>query len=130
VDSDELKKHQISELPPGPSKTFDYQAKAVFDKANSAKLKDQKMFDGAGDYLQSRKFDLAVVASSAGVKGDSERDRTLNEARTMVVRNYLVQNFRLDDTRIRILGTGKNKQLGENGKVQIVVYSRKPASGN
>jgi len=129
VDSDELKKHQISELPPGPSKTFDYQAKAVFDKGDSAKLKDQKMFDEAGEYLQNAKFGLAVVASSAGVKGDSERDRTLNEAKTMVVRNYLVQNFRLDDTRIRTLGTGKSEQLGENGKVQIVVYSRKPASG-
>jgi len=130
VDSDELKKHQISELPPGPSKTFDYQAKAVFDKGDSAKLKDQKMFDDAGEYLQKTKFGLAVVASSAGMKGDSERDRTLNEARTMVVRNYLVQNFRLDDVRIRTLGTGKNQQLGENGKVQIVVYSRKPALGN
>ena len=63
------------------------------------------------------------------MKGDSERDRTLNEARTMVVRNYLVQNFRLDDTRIRTLGLGKTEQLGENGKVQIVVYSRKTASG-
>jgi phospholipid/cholesterol/gamma-HCH transport system substrate-binding protein len=128
VDSDELKKHQISVLPPGPSKTFDYPAKAVFDKASSAKLKDQKMFDAAGEYLQNAKFGLAVVASSAGVKGDSERDRTLNEARTMVVRNYLVQNFKLDDTRIRTLNTGKNDQLGENGKVQIFVYSGKPAS--
>jgi phospholipid/cholesterol/gamma-HCH transport system substrate-binding protein len=126
VDSDELKKHQIAQLPPGRSvKTFDYPAKAVFDKGDSAKLKNQKMFDDAGEYLQNTKFGLAVVSSSAGRKGDSERDRTLNEARTMVVRNYLVQNFRLDDTRIRTLGTGKNEQLGESGNVQIVVYSRK-----
>jgi phospholipid/cholesterol/gamma-HCH transport system substrate-binding protein len=126
VDSDELKKHQIAQLPPGRSvKTFDYPAKAVFDKGDSAKLKNQKMFDDAGEYLQNTKFGLAVVCSSAGRKGDSERDRTLNEARTMVVRNYLVQNFRLDDTRIRTLGTGTNEQLGESGNVQIVVYSRK-----
>ena len=82
------------------------------------------MFDDAGEYLQNTKFALAVVCSSAGRKGDSERDRTLNEARTMVVRNYLVQNFRLDGTRIRTLGTGKNEQLGESGNVQIVVYSQ------
>src|ERR1700683_1244043 len=63
VDSDELKKHQIAQLPPGASKTFDYEAKAVFDKGDSAKLKDQKMFDGAGEYLQNAKFGLAVVAS-------------------------------------------------------------------
>ena len=62
------------------------------------------------------------------MKGDSDRDRTLTEARTMVVRNYLVQNFRLDDTRIRTLGMGKTKQLGEDGKVQIIVYARKSAA--
>ena len=129
VDSDELKKHQISQLPPGHSvKIFGYDAKAVFDKGDSAKLKNQKMFDDAGEYLQTTKFGLAVVASSAGMKGDSERDRTLTEARTMVVRNYLVQNFRLDDTRIRTLGMGKTEQLGENGKLQIIVYPAKFAA--
>ena len=55
---------------------------------------------------------------------DSERDRVLTEARTTVVRNYLVENFQLDDTRMRTLGMGKTEQLGENGKVQIIVYSR------
>ena len=129
VDSDELKKHQILQLPPGRSvKTFGYDAKAVFDKGDSAKLKNQKMFDDAGEYLQTTKFGLAVVASSAGMKGDTERDRTLTEARTMVVRNYLVQNFRLDDTRIRTLSMGKTEQLGENGKLQIIVYSVKLAA--
>lgn len=129
LDTAELKKHEISQLPGGPSlKTFDYDAKAVFDKGNSAKLKNQKVFDEAGDYLQNNKFGLAVVASSAGMKGDSERDRTLTEARTMVVRNYLVQNFQLDDTRIRTLGMGKTEQLGENGKVRIIVYPRNSAS--
>ncbi len=129
IDSDELNKHQIQDLPPGRSvKTFGYDAKAVFDKGNSAKLKNQKMFDDAGEYLQTTKFGLAVVASSAGMKGDSERDRTLTEARTMVVRNYLVQNFRLDDTRIRTLSTDKTEQLGENGKVRIIVYPLKVAS--
>jgi phospholipid/cholesterol/gamma-HCH transport system substrate-binding protein len=129
VDSTELKKHQITQLPPGRSvRTFSYDAGTVFDKGNSAKLKSQKTFDDAGEYLQSTKFGLAVVASSAGAKGDSERDRTLTEARSMVVRNYLVQNFRLDDTRIRTLSMGKTEQLGENGKVQIIVYPLKVAS--
>ncbi len=129
VDADELKKHEISKLPPERAiKTFDYDAKAVFDKGNSAKLKNQKIFDDAGDYLQSNKFSLAVIVSSAGMKGDSDRDRTLTEARTMVVRNYLVKNFSLDDARIRTLGLGKTEQLGENGKVRIVVYPGKSAS--
>ncbi len=109
-------------------KTFDYDAKAVFDKDNSAKIKNQKVFDEAGSYLQNTNFGLAVVVSSSGMKGDSERDRTLTEARNMVVRNYLVQNFQLDDTRIRTFGMGKTEQLGENGKVRIIVYPRKAQS--
>lgn len=129
LDPAELKKHEISQLPPGSAmKTFDYDPKAVFDKATSAKLKNQRLFDEAGEYLQGTKFGLAVVASSAGLKGDSESDRTVTEARAMVVRNYLVQNFQLDDTRIRTLGMGKTEQLGENGKVRIIVYPRKSAS--
>lgn len=128
VDTEELTKHQISQLPGGrPAKTFDYDPKEVFDKADSAKLKKKKIFDEAGAYLQNSKFSLAVIVSSAGMKGDSQRDRTLTEARTMVVRNYLVQNFRLDDTRLRTLSMGKTEQLGENGKVQIVVYAGHPA---
>ncbi len=130
VDAEQLKKHEISQLPSGSAmKTFDYDAKAVFDKPTSAKLKNQKLFDEAGAYLQDTKFGLAVVASSAGLKGDSESDRTVTEARAMVVRNYLVQNFQLDDTRIRTLGMGKTEQLGESGKVRIFVYAGKAASG-
>ena len=40
----------------------------------------------------------------------------------MVVRNYLVQNFRLDDTRIKTLGLGKTSDTDDNGKVEILVY--------
>jgi len=40
----------------------------------------------------------------------------------MVIRNYLVQNFRLDDTRIKTMGLGKTEDAGENGKIQILVY--------
>jgi len=87
------------------------------------------MFDDSGEYLQNAKFGLAVVASPTGVKGDSERDRTLNEAQnnggSKLPSSKLPTRRRADP----YLGTGKNEQLGENGKVQIVVYSRKPASG-
>jgi hypothetical protein len=40
----------------------------------------------------------------------------------MVVRNYLVQNFRLEDTRIKTIGLGKTDEGGENGKIGIFVY--------
>jgi hypothetical protein len=44
------------------------------------------------------------------------------EAQAMVIRNYLVQNFRLDDTRIKTMGRGKTDDAGDTGKVEILVY--------
>jgi len=40
----------------------------------------------------------------------------------MVIRNYLSQNFKLDDTRIKTLGLGKTKQTDGSGKIEIIVY--------
>jgi outer membrane protein OmpA-like peptidoglycan-associated protein len=45
----------------------------------------------------------------------------------MVVRDYLVQNFRIDDTRIKTIGLGKSNAAGAASKVQILVY---PAESN
>jgi hypothetical protein len=45
----------------------------------------------------------------------------------MAIRNYLVRNFRLDDTRIKTMGLGKTDDAGENGKIEILVY---PAESN
>jgi phospholipid/cholesterol/gamma-HCH transport system substrate-binding protein len=122
-DSEELTKHAISKLPPGPSlKTFSYEATQIFDKPDSAKLKNQKALNDVGKFLEGEKFGLAVVEASAGPKGDSDKERVLTEARTMVVRDYLVQHFSLDDARIKTIGLGKNKESGENGALEIIVY--------
>ena len=40
----------------------------------------------------------------------------------MVVRGYLVQNFKLDDTRMKTMGLGKTKDAGEAGKIEVLVY--------
>jgi phospholipid/cholesterol/gamma-HCH transport system substrate-binding protein len=123
VDTDELKKHEIAKLPAGPSdKTFTYAAKQVFDKPDAAKLKDRKTLNEAGQYLQGRKFGEVVITAAASMKGDSDKDRTTTQAQAMVVRNYLVQNFRLDDTRIKTMGLGKTADSGDDGKIEIMVY--------
>ncbi len=54
--------------------------------------------------------------------GDSDKDRVLTQARAMVVRDYLANNFRLDDTRIKTIGLGKTKVPGDSSKVQILIY--------
>src|SRR6202011_994352 len=100
-DSTELSKHEISSLPAGtPSQRFTYDAQKIFDKPDSARLKNQKLLNDAGKFLQDNNFGLAVVAAYTGMKGDSDKERTLTQARAMVVRQYLVENFKVDDTRI------------------------------
>jgi len=122
-DSAELTKHQISRLPREPyMERFDYQAKQIFDKPDTAKLKDQKALNSAGSFLQNNRIGLAVVAASTGMKGDTDSSRVLTEAQSMVVRDYLIQNFRLDDTRIKTIGLGKATDGIDTGKVEILVY--------
>jgi outer membrane protein OmpA-like peptidoglycan-associated protein len=127
-DSSELTKHAISKVPTGPPiKEFNYDATKIFDKPDNAELKDKKALDEAGRFLAENKFGLAVVVSSA-VTGDTQKDLVLTKARAKVIRDYLVQNFKLDDTRIRTIGLGKSKQAGDTVKVQILVYAAKPAA--
>ena len=38
------------------------------------------------------------------------------------MRDYLVQHFKLDDTRIKTFGGGKSQNTPEGGEVDVVVY--------
>src|SRR5665213_135802 len=129
-DTDDLTKYQIAKLPAEPSaKTFSYDGKQLFDKPDTAKLKDEKTLKEAGKYLEQTKFGLVVVAAYAGMKGDSDKDRKLTEARAFVVRKYLVKNFKVDDTHIKTIGLGKTDAANQEGKVDILVYPETNASG-
>jgi phospholipid/cholesterol/gamma-HCH transport system substrate-binding protein len=122
-DAVDLKKHEIPKLPPGrETKRFTYDALQIFDKPDTAKLKNQKALDEAGRFLEANKFGLVVVAAYTGMKGDADKDRELTEARSMVVRDYLVKNFKLDDTRIKTVGFGKTQEAGDNSGLEIMVY--------
>jgi len=66
---------------------------------------------------------LAIVVASGGMKGDAEEVRTLTQARAMVVRDYLVNEFRMDDTRFKTMGLGKNEKAATDaGSVEILIY--------
>jgi outer membrane protein OmpA-like peptidoglycan-associated protein len=121
-DPSELKKNKISQLPLQPSnKEFVYDAKDIFDKSDNAKLKNAKAFDEAGKFLEQNKFRLAVVAASAEI-GDTDKDRVLTQARANVVRDYPVQHFKFDDTRMKIIGLGKTPKAGETSKAEVLIY--------
>jgi outer membrane protein OmpA-like peptidoglycan-associated protein len=121
-DTADLTKHQISQLPAdSPVKTFSFDAQKLFDKADDAKIKDAKMLKDAGAFLQSNPYGLAVVVGYADMKGDASTEKVLTEARAMVVRDYLVKNFKMDDTRVRTLGIGKSSDVSNPG-VSVLIY--------
>jgi phospholipid/cholesterol/gamma-HCH transport system substrate-binding protein len=125
-DEAELAANGISQLPSGtPTKTFTIPAKQLFDGRDSAKLKNQKSLDAGGEFLAANQFGVAVVAASAGASGDTQKDLVLTQARAMVVREYLVENFGFDDSQLKTLGLGK--QTGPNvdadgGSIQILIF--------
>jgi phospholipid/cholesterol/gamma-HCH transport system substrate-binding protein len=126
-DSGELAKNEIERLPQGtPTKEFTYSAQQLFDKQDSAKLKNQKSLNAGGEFLANNQFGFAVIVASAGMEGDTQKDLVLTEARAMVVREYLVENFGFDDSQLKTLGMGKQatgaKPDGGWGTVQIFIY--------
>jgi len=125
-DSSELAKNEIERLPQGtPTKQFTYSAKQLFDKQDSAKLKNQKSLNTGGEFLANNPFAFAVIVASAGMEGDTQKDFVLTEARAMVVREYLVENFGFDDSQLKTLGMGKQADTNSDagwGSVQILIY--------
>ena len=80
---------------------------------DTAKLQNEKVLNEAGKYLEQTKFGLVVISASAGLKGDSDKEQKLTEARSFVVRDYLVKTFKVDDTRIKTLGLGEGRYRSE-----------------
>jgi len=125
-DSAALMQNEIERLPSGSAiKEFTYSAKQLFDKQDSAKLKNQKSLNAGGEFLANNQFGFAVIVVSAGMEGDTQKDLVLTEARAMVVREYLVENFGFDDSQLKTLGMGKQPAASPDagwGTVQILIY--------
>ena len=125
-DSADLAANRIGSLPQGaPAKTFTYSAKELFDGRDSAKLKNQKTLNAGGEFLAQNPFGVAVVVVSTGMEGDTKKDQVLTEARAMVIREYLVENFGFDDSQLKTLGMGKQTNAGPDGDwgtIQILVF--------
>jgi len=101
----------------------------MFDGRDSAKLKDQKALKEAGDSWRKTSTDSRWVVASTGMEGDTQKDLVLTQARAMVIREYLVENFGFDDSQLKTLGMGK--QTGANmdagwGSIQILIFPAVP----
>jgi phospholipid/cholesterol/gamma-HCH transport system substrate-binding protein len=123
-DSTKLAQHEIGRVPAGqPVRTFSYDAAKIFADVDRAKLKADKPLQEAGRFLEVNPFSLVVVVAAYGMKGDADEIHTLTQARAMVVRDYLVNNFRLDDARVKTMGLGKTAEVSSDaGTVEIRVY--------
>jgi outer membrane protein OmpA-like peptidoglycan-associated protein len=125
-DSAELAKNQIPSLPDGtPLKTFTYDPKSLFDKIDTAKLKNEGSLSAAGKFLAGNEFGVAVVVVRTGMTGDAQQDLVLTQARAAVIRAYLVGNFGFDDTQLKTLGLGKTVGVTADsgwGEIEIVIF--------
>lgn len=125
-DSADLTANEIGQLSADPPmKTFTFSSKQLFDKVDSAKLKNQKPLNACGEFLADSQYGYAVVVVSAGANGDAQKDLVLTEGRAMVVREYLVETFGFDDSHLKTLGMGKQAETNSDvgwGSVQIIFY--------
>ena len=125
-DSAGLGANKIGSLPLStPIKTFSFTARQLFDGQDTAKITNQKTLKAAGTFLEQTPFGVAVIVVASGMQGDSQKELTLTEARAMVIRGYLVDNFGFDDTQLKTLGMGK--QAGASldadwGSIRILIY--------
>lgn len=121
-----LEENAIKGLPESaPLKVFTYSVKQLFDGRDSAKLKHQKSLNPGGEFLEDNQFGYAVVVVSNGLEGDTQKELVLTQARAVVVRDYLIENFGFDDSRLKTLGMGKQKSTSPNedgGSVQILIF--------
>ncbi len=126
-DSAEIPENRIESLPQGePLKAFTFTASQLFNSRDSTKLTSQKALEEAGTFLAQNQFGLAVVVVSAGMEGDTQKDLELTQARAMVIREYMVDNFGFDDIKLKTLGLGKQPSSNPNagsGSIQILIFA-------
>jgi outer membrane protein OmpA-like peptidoglycan-associated protein len=123
--SADLVKNEIPALPENqPLKTFTYDPKRLFDKIDTAKLKNQNSLREAGQFLASNEFGVAVVVVYTGMTGEAQKDLVLTQARATIIRAYLIDNFGFDDTQLKTLGGGKKINASDPGwgAIEIIVY--------
>jgi phospholipid/cholesterol/gamma-HCH transport system substrate-binding protein len=123
-DSTKLAENEIAELPQGQVlKTFRLDHTKLFNGPETAKLKNEKMLNEVGKYLEQNPFGAAVVVVSGPATGDATEIHELTQARGMIVRDYLVEHFKMDDTRLKKMSLGKIKpNADDSALVQVILY--------
>lgn len=120
-DVSDLAANEIKEVPSKtPAERYAYPSKDIFDDSDNAKLKNEKKFEAAGKKLEEAGFKQVVIVASTGPTGDTDKSLDLARARAYVVRKYLVEKFKVDDTKIKTIGLGKD--LRGVDEVSVLIF--------
>jgi hypothetical protein len=122
-DPAQLTRHLIPSLPRGePTASIPIRSAKLFAADDSAKLKDTKVLDEAGRALAAGSFGLAVVVARGGPTGDSGDLEMLAQARAMNVRDYLVEHYPMDDTRLKTFAVAKTPEPNGDSSIEVRIY--------
>ncbi|MFN7945089.1 MAG: MlaD family protein [Blastocatellia bacterium] len=128
-DSANLTAHAIDELPTRPVlKKFVLDGAKLFDEPDAAKFEKKGLLDPVGKYLEQNPFSLAVIVAWTGQRGEKEDNLKLTQARAAVVRDYLAEKYRINDSLLKTKGMGEDR-AGDPAKadrVEILIYGDEP----
>jgi len=88
-------------------------------------LSKTKSLNQVGSSVQGAGAGMVVIQAQTGLKGEKADNLKLSQARAMVVRQYLVDKFKIDHARIKTMGLGEDEQAtpDSSGRISILVYS-------
>jgi len=124
-DSAELTDHAARRLPTrAPVRKFTFDGNELFEEPDSARLRQEVPLKDVGAFLEAAPFGMAVIEARPGARGAREDKLKLAQGRAVSVRQYLIQNFRIDDARVKTLALRTTDQAAANstGIVTVVVY--------
>jgi outer membrane protein OmpA-like peptidoglycan-associated protein len=129
-DASELTKHEVDRIPKEAfQKKFVYSSDDLFDKEKTGKIKEKNSLKDAGKFLEKNEFGLVVVTAYSAEPGEKQENLQVTQAQALVVRKYLIDNFKLDENRIMTKGFGeqlsKDKDV-QPSHVEILVYGKNP----
>jgi phospholipid/cholesterol/gamma-HCH transport system substrate-binding protein len=127
-DVSELTKYDVGKMPKAAvEKKFVYSSKDLFDEEKTGKIKEKNNLKDAGKFLQNNPFGLIVVTAYSGEPGEKEENLQMTQAQALVVRKFLIDNFKLDESRIKTKGFGEqtsNQKDEQQSCVEILVYGQ------
>jgi outer membrane protein OmpA-like peptidoglycan-associated protein len=122
----DVTKSEIAKMPEATAlKSYVFAAGELFEKPDTAKLKDNMRLTEVGTYLKTHPFGLVVIQAFTSLKGTQEDNLLLTQAQAMVARNFLAEKFELDETKLKTKGMGEvdATEPGRTHWLEVSIYA-------